>query len=249
MECAIVPYPGKRTYGKSELIFFEIKLFRESASHELFLEMILPAIEEAGYRVDPRWNRLNGLWGHYDVDSIYVAAGSQWQPLVRQGRLDLRCHPTSWQWEEGISDYTTIDNSVIWPIFRHVRWLTPFDLGGEKNTIDPEDTNNRTLTRIVEAMIVRLNHLLGHPSAHSLGVWDFLDNEQRQWLEISMINGESFIHGFHDLEPSPRSWPGRWTGVQHFPSIPYMFYHYLDLASIIHIGRQTQLGCGTFLLK
>ena len=59
IESVIFVYPDKTTYGQGELILWELKLIGESADHGFFLEVILPAIEEASYTSDPRWHRPN----------------------------------------------------------------------------------------------------------------------------------------------------------------------------------------------
>lgn len=93
-------YPGKITYGKEELLLWELKLLGENADHGLFLELLLPAMEEAGYTADPRWKKKNRLWGNFEVHNIFVARGARWEPLVREGKLDLRYRPTPVQWQE-----------------------------------------------------------------------------------------------------------------------------------------------------
>jgi hypothetical protein len=52
IEVVLFTYPRKVTYGQGEMILWELKLFGESADHGFFLEVILPAIEEAGYISD-----------------------------------------------------------------------------------------------------------------------------------------------------------------------------------------------------
>ena len=44
VEAVIFCYPGKRAYGKGELIMLELKLIGESADHSFFLETILPKL-------------------------------------------------------------------------------------------------------------------------------------------------------------------------------------------------------------
>jgi hypothetical protein len=52
-----------------------------------------------------------------------------------------------------------------------------------------------------------------------------------------------------DLDRVPGRWPGQWRGTQVFASIFALFFPYLQLASILHIGRQTHFEYGTFVLS
>ena len=101
----------------------------------LFLELILPTIEEAGSTADPLWKRAGQLWGYFDVDAVYVARGLQWEPLAQAGRLDLHYRPTSTQWAEG--DFFCIPSAAQ---FKKLTWLTPFALPGSPQ---PADRNRR----------------------------------------------------------------------------------------------------------
>ena len=79
IEAVVFVYPGKLTYGRGELILWELDLLGENADHGLFLEVILPAIEEAGSVSDPRWQHTNTLWGHFDTHAVYAARGPRWK--------------------------------------------------------------------------------------------------------------------------------------------------------------------------
>jgi len=104
VESVLLAYPGKLTYGEGESILFEIKLFKDAADHNFFLEVILPTLEEVGYAAaGTPWRSATSLWGHYDVSAVYVARGALWEPLVSQGRLDLGYRATPAQWAEGLS--------------------------------------------------------------------------------------------------------------------------------------------------
>ncbi|MCX7707996.1 MAG: hypothetical protein N2204_08325 [Anaerolineae bacterium] len=54
---------------------------------------------------------------------------------------------------------------------------------------------------------------------------------------------------YQTLAPASKGWPGRWAGGQIFQRIPRRLLPYLELAAILHIGRYTHFGCGTFLLS
>ncbi len=48
----------------------------------------------------------------------------------------------------------------------------------------------------------------------------------------------------------PKGWPGKWIGKQFFSaSLPARLLPYLELASILHVGKDTHFGCGTFRLE
>ena len=252
IDIVILPYPCKQTYGEGELVLIEFKLFCEASDHDLFLEILLPAMEEASYRKDPRWTVPNGLWGNFDVGAVYVAGGGGWYPLVSGGRLDLRYRPSPWQWSEAQDGVCR--RMKIW---RKFVWIHSFDLDSPhtvvkspaKKTHSPGQGVCFALSRILEALLVRLNYLLQDAHGYPLGVLDLLDEDEREWLEIALDHGENVLHGLHDLSPSPSGLPGRWMGTQKFPYIPAMFIPYLDLAAILHVGRHTQFGCGTFVLE
>ena len=149
IDAILFAYPGKRTYGRGELILWELKLIGESADHGFFLEAILPAMEEAGYTSDPKWNRPNRLWGRFDIHSVYVARGSNWEPLVTDGRLDLRYNASPIQWAEGLTFGLESGNRFSHPT--RLTWLTPFDLeessDGNGNASPPRRTGKKPLLK------------------------------------------------------------------------------------------------------
>ena len=247
IESVLFVYPGKRTYGQGELILWELKLLGESADHGLFLEVLLPAIEEAGYTSNSRWRRPNKLWGRFDIHAVYVARGSRWEPLVSEGKLDLRYRATPLQWVEGVAcDVTSVQRLGESP---HLRWLTPFDFDTAMAGNSPPKRPNKTpssdeiptLRDILEALLSRLSSLMKVPD----DLWSRLDPEEQSALRKIL---ERSNLGLHNLKPAPKHWPGRWIGTQVFSSISSPILPYLELASIVHIGKQTHFGCGTFVL-
>ncbi len=250
MDIAICAYPTKNTFNEGEVIFFEIKLFGEEASHDTFLELILPAMEDAGLRKDARWYYKNGLWGHFDIDAVYVCKGSTWEPLVIDGELDLKYKPTPWQWADEHTEHIT--QKVQQQTYRHLYWLSSFDLSlDDESVIETVEASwGRSLRRVIEAMVTRMNYLLEISKNSELTIWDFFEEHEADELEYSLSRSNELIHGRHDLAPVRRDMPGKWQGIQHFPGeIPAFFVPYLDVASILHIGRFTQYGCGSFILK
>jgi hypothetical protein len=251
VEAVLFAYPGKQTYGQGELILWELKLLGDSADHGLFLEVILPAIEEAGSVTRPQWQHLNTLWGRFDIQAIYAARGPHWEPIANNGQLDLSYRATPSQWAEGLA-FDLRSNRT----FDRLTWLTPFDLSGSASDTKKQANKKKiaphqmpTLSRMLESLIARLSLLL--PGKHNTpdDVWAILSAEEQTSLR-SVIEQASHIPMHRaSLVPVPRSWAGRWIGTQTFASIPHPVLPYLELASILHIGRHTHLGCGTFAIS
>ncbi len=253
IESVLFVYPGKLSYGQGELIVWELALMGETADHGLFLETILPAMEEAATTSDPQWHRQNSLWGRFDVHAVYVARGKQWEPVVQEGRLDLRYRATSSQWAEGL----TFDAGAK-RVFDCLTWITPFDLSSTlsgKRKASPSRKKKipagevPTLQKILESLIARMSLFLPGKRNTPDDVWNSLSAEERAALQAAMEQAARIPIHYHDIRPAPRNWPGRWIGRQTFPSIPSPIIPYLELASILHIGRQTHFGCGTFVIE
>jgi hypothetical protein len=255
VETVLFAYPSKMSYGQGELIMWELKLLGENADHSFFLEVILPAMEEASSTADPRWHHHHSPWGRFDIDSIYVARGPRWAPIVQAGKLDVRYRATPTQWAEGLTFGSNSKRA-----FKNLTWLTPFDLGltdqaassktassaGQKKILPSEKP---TLQRILEALIARMAVLLPGKYNTPDDVWDSLDPEEKSSLQEAIKQVQKMPAHFKNLKPVPDDWPGRWIGAQAFPTaIPPSTIPYLELASILHIGKHTHFGCGTFLL-
>ena len=248
IEVVLFVYPGKRSYGQGEALLWELKLLGESADHGLFLEVILPAVEEAAVTSDPRWHRARGLWGGFDVEALYVARGPHWEPIVQEGRLDLSYRATPTQWAEGLS-FQRESKRVL----EHLTWTTPFDLSPQGKR--PSRTKKipkkevPTLERLLEALVVRMAQLL--PGKHTTpdDVWASLGEEERTALQEAFEVAARVPVVRYKLERVPKDWPGRWQGTQTFQFVPPSLLPYLELASILHIGQQTHFGCGTFVLS
>lgn len=248
VDAAIFAYPGKRTYGQGELIFWELKLFGKSADHGLFLEVILPAMEEASYTSDNRWNRANRLWGRFDIDSVYVARGSRWESLVTNGRLDLRRRVSPVQWAEGLNSGSVSEDKFS--TATRLTWITPFDLEDTpekegkkkgKSSIKAPD-----LKHILEALISRLNLLVPGLSDDP---GEAPDAEKQPSIRDAIEQADSVSILHKSLKVTSKGCPGRYIGTQIFSSIPFPAIPYLELASILHIGKQIHFGCGTFVLS
>jgi hypothetical protein len=249
IEAVLFVYPGKRTYGQGESILWELKLMGESADHGLFLEVVLPALEEAATVSDQQLQRKNGLWGRFDIQAIYATRGAQWEPVVSAGRLDLNYHVTPVQWAEGLTFESRSER-----VLDRLTWITPFDFS------DANQTGRRrrkriplhqvpTLQSMLESLIARMSLLLPGKYNTPDDVWAILSAEEQAALRAVMEQASHIPIHHKSLKSAPKSWPGRWIGTQTFASIPHPIIPYLELASILHIGRQTHFGCGTFAIS
>ncbi len=253
LESVLFAYPTKRTFGRGEQILWELALLGDSADHNFFLEFILPAMEEAATTTESRWRHTNALWGSFDVEAVYAARGSRWEPIVSGGKLDLSCRPTSTQWAENLrweEKRRRLDSLV---------WITPVDLdefAEAKSTgtdgAEARTTDAPTLTMILDALMERmLLFLPGKPRAHRgqrQAAWALLSADEQTALYLALEQARLLPPHRQSLEPAPKDTPGRWLGTQRFTGIPDLLVPYLQLASILHVGKYTHLGCGTFSL-
>ncbi len=256
VESVILPYTTKRSNGKGDPIIWELKLFGEHAEHNFFLEFILPAIEEAGMTTSLDNDTAHSLWGHFDIDSVYVAQGQHWEPFIQAGQLDLNERPDPYQWAEGL----TFDLDEIGRPDTLV-WLTPFEWGKREVTSSRKRRGKKkssshtlpTVNDLIAALIERISRLYsltGKTAIRPDEVWEMLHPEERvqvqetlDWLSVEAAEEKQ------TLQSVPKNWSGAWVGVQPFPEIPPKLLPYLELASILHIGKQTHFGYGTFSLR
>lgn len=253
IESVLLVYPGKRSYGQGELILWELKLMGGSAEHGLFLEVILPAMEEAATTSDSRWHQQNGLWGRFDVHAIYAARGTTWEPFVEDGRLDLSYQATPTQWAEGLTFEVKLRR-----VLDRLTWVTPFDLseGQDRPGRARRSRSNKqipadevpTLRQLLEALVNRVATLLPGKYNTAEDVWSTLGEEERSSFQTAVEQTALTSVHRYSIEAAPKGWPGRWIGSQTFSYIPLPVIPYLELASILHIGRQTHFGCGTFMI-
>jgi hypothetical protein len=236
-QAVFFPYPGKHTYGRYEPILWELKLLGNSADHLFFLEVILPAMEAAGYTKDSRWHQRNTLWGRFDIDAVYVARGREWDPLVENGEVDLRYVPTPRQWTEAHLDIP--DTS-----FTELHWITPFALMSKDG--QSPDPGAPSMSMLLQALIVRLQEILASQHKGTADLWNWLDEAQASQLRTALAQAEHVQLCQHTLEPA--GVPGQRQGVQTFSPIPASLLPYLDLAAMLHLGKGTQFGYGSFVM-
>ncbi|MBF0099418.1 MAG: hypothetical protein HQK77_00775 [Desulfobacterales bacterium] len=250
IQSVLFVYPCKNIYGNGEKIVWELKLFGEDASHEFFIEVILPAMEEASLRTDSSWNYRNCIWGNFDIEAIYLANQDRWDPLVSEGRLDLQYNVTSLQYTDDIF------NKYSDPIkynYRKIVWLTPFDFSSifsstkkyVQTDVLPVIDATPTLYGIVDALLYRLHSILEGKRTAPENVWNCFSEQETNQLHTLMDEIKRINTTNTDILPSQHV-IGHWIGHQTFARIPYTIYPYLELASMLHIGRQTHVGCGTF---
>ena len=264
IEAVLFAYPGKQLYGPGEPIFWELKLLGPQADHAFFLEVILPAMEAAGQTTDSRWYQSNTLWGRFDIHSIYVAQGQHWQPVVSEGRLDTRYYPTPLQWADGLSFEPTPGDERT---HRTLTWLTPVNLSpppkitgslaltpdeqgsGQTRSASGKKAKNipvPTLQLLLEALLYRITELVPGKYTTPGDVWNMLSPDDQAALWDAVLEADQI--GLHQAERQkiPKGWPAGWFGTQTFTAMPLSLLPYLELASILHLGRQTHLGCGIF---
>lgn len=249
VESTLFVYPGKRMVGPGELILWELKLMGPRADHSFFLEVVLPAMEAAGNTKDPRWYKSNGVWGRFDVHAVYTARGTQWEPVVSDGRLDTGYRPLPTQWAEGLTFAAADDR-----IYRQLTWFTPVDLRDAAAGKTPQkaaddastDPPIPTLPSMLDALLRRLARLLPGKYTTPGDVWNLMspDEQASLWEAVAQADHAKLRHAV--AGSLAKGQPPGWLGEQQFTAIHPLLYPYLDLASILHIGRQTHLGYGTF---
>lgn len=253
IEASLFFYPGKLTFGKGERIFWELTLYGTDADHGFFLEVILPAMEEAGYTSDFQKYYRNALWGNFDIDCVYAAHGTTWQPVVQNGRLDLRYEPNTTQWLDGLYEPASAKKRA-----RRLIWLSPFDFTGihfQTTTPEPDEKTmpvageNPTLQMVLQAFLIRAGQLLSGRRKSKVNI-DQILREEEQPLFLDALEKAGLAEYQKDkLHDVPPFWPGQRIGTQVYKAIHPQIVRYLQLASILHIGRQTIYGCGKFYLS
>ncbi len=252
IDAVLFTYPSKLAFGRDELIFWELKLFGEHADHGLFLELILPAMETASVTADIRLHHRHQLWGHFDVLHVFAARGNRWEPVVLDGRLDLKSRVMPFQWQEQLA-------LVARPTLKRLTWMSPFDLNDlmfhiNKFQISFENhplfhNNAPTLSMLLAALIFRLHELCIGRKKPQEQIGNFLNEQEQHAFRQALHSSYHTAVIDSQIKSAPRNMPGKWIGVQRFQMIPPAIIPYLELASIFHIGNQTHFGCGSFILS
>ena len=256
IEASILPYPGKRTLGEGEPVAWELKLFGADADHGFFLEVILPALEALSTTSDPRWKSSHSLWGNVEIDAVYVAYGRRWEPLVQGGRLNVRMTVSSTQWIDGQVHQPSDSYS-----YRRLSWLTPFELGKMPDRPDDSERPREqdraprvyvpTVQGIMLAMLSRAARALPDPRLASEDLWQMIAPAEQATVRAALMRQDyDALRERSELERPRKGWPGQWGGRQIFArALAPALLPYLNLAAILHVGKYTHYGCGTFRLS
>lgn len=227
LELAWLPYRVKQTYGYGEIIPCELKLFGRNASHELFLELILPVLEAAGLNPDSHWNGMH-------VESVYVARGRQWEPVVENGQIDFSIRPGTRQWCDGL-DLTIIPAGHT----HRLRWYTPY-----AHTPEPPLIRKREhLCRLAQENAPGMSALVQALAARLEKVAPEISNDWLSDIEDLAVEVQSDPS---NVNCPPKNWPGTVWGDQELSHVPEQMMPILRLASMLHIGFHTHVGCGNF---
>ncbi|MBC2695432.1 MAG: hypothetical protein HF982_09200 [Desulfobacteraceae bacterium] len=241
-------YPVKRTYRQNERILLELKLVGQCADHGLFLEVILPAIENIGKVTNSHWHYTNCLWGHFDIQSIYTAQGTQWKPLVNNGHLDLRYKVNPSQWSKGLKFNTASSNAID-----RLTWLAPFELKkcGINNQQLKKTSSQKvpSITCILEEIVQRMSSIILGKHATCDDFLEILESDVLLSWREAMEQASHIPLLRHNITSAPSDMPGQWIGSQTFATfIPTSIIPYLEFGSIFHIGKYTHYGCGNFVM-
>ncbi|MBF0199912.1 MAG: hypothetical protein HQK66_01095 [Desulfamplus sp.] len=249
IDAVIFWYPAKKSYGRGELILFELKLFGKAAEHQFFLEFILPAMEYLARTPRIESGNSNSVWGHFDIRSIYSAKGRLWKPLLKNGKLDLRRRVNPAQWAHGIDFKTDPFNPM-----NQLHWLSPFKIKAfSKNNIVSQKDNQifaPQLYSILESVAQRINSvILGKYSTAQDFLSSLEKDELEAWKHAMKHAMRCSIHRNNIKKAFDLPYGGMAKGSQTFSSkIPDILLPYLGLGAIIHIGEYTHFGCGTYVL-
>lgn len=251
VECAILPYPAKRSYGAGELIMWELKLFGEHADHTLFVETLLPAMEEVSTAPNLGQDDKYSLWGHFDISAVFVARGTRWEPFIQEGQLDLSYRPTPVQWSEHLDE----EDGRVPQSPATLIWLTPFACDHSQTAVSRSGSRKARrrplpdLQALLEALLIRISQVLPGKYATVADVWSLFSDEEVVTLEhlLEEVSQQSFRQT--RLTSCPKGWPEPWIGAQRFASLPPAIMPFLELASILHLGKHTHFGYGTFIVR
>jgi hypothetical protein len=167
--------------------------------------------------------------------------------------LNLRYRATSLQWAEGIESVMQLERS-----FYRLNWITPCELQPVSApttrcaTTDPSHSIDESpgLKAILEALIERICHVMPGKVHTPEELWKRVGTEEQAYFLDAMDQVARVGVRRNQLVGVPKGWPGKWIGKQWLDQVvPPAALPYLHLASIVHVGRYTHFGCGTFLLS
>jgi hypothetical protein len=211
-------------------------------------------MEEACITNNPEWNSRNRLWGHFDILNIYAALGNTWQPFVSNGKLNLELRINPKQWLEGLDFKPTALRDL-----KYIDWVVPADLSEDYSgyfALDLPDEKEKLkfckappLSLILFSLIQRINRLLYEPTRSLIKIEDVLKAaDEKAFLNAFQQSIQANITD-NKFKEVPHSWPGKFYGLQKYSSISRAITPYLNIASILHVGKYTHFGCGTFEMR
>lgn len=244
VEAALRFQSAKRSFGRGEPLFVEVKLFGDAADHGFFMETMLPALERLGCEPETAAEKsvANPLWGHFEIRSVYSARGHGWKPLIRDGRIDLRFKVNAGQWEQGLRSTEYRSEPAT-----RLAWLTPYRSGDAgKNGTEPPPPSLRELVEETARRLGRILHGRWTDPREFVGKMDA--DCARRWNRA--LEAASAIR-----QGTPRQIPVRpsggpaFFGEQRFePEIPPELFSVLALGHLVQLGQGTLYGNGLFRL-
>jgi len=167
---------------------------------------------------------------------------------VTDGRLDLRGRVSPVQWAEGLMPESIPEDKFS--SATRLTWISSFDFEditeGKGKKKDRPSIKNPSLRYILEELASRVNLLI--PELNDEPGED-LDAEKQPSIQEAIEQADSVSILHKNLKTTPKDCPGLYKGTQIFSCIPPSILPYLELASILHSGRQIHFGCGTFVLS
>lgn len=228
LETILHLYPYNHRCGFGDYLFLETKLLGPQASHDFFITYLLPALEILGSK---RRSDRYAIWGHYEIAHIWTARGRTWQPLVVDGKLNTKLQPTTSQWAENLHPLP-----ANLPPYRQINWYTAYKF---------EHITLPTLSDILSSLLERVIHLLPN-TANVNDLWQKLTTEEQADLLFALRESEKVKLIKHQIVFDKAT--QNYSGWQKFDTIPTTLLPYLELAAILHIGKDTHYGLGTFQL-
>ena len=238
----ILSHTLKRNYGLNENIFWELKLIGDDADHGFFIETILPAMEQLSCEVSKdRLSRMN-VWGHFDIQNVWIANGNSWESLITDGNLNLRYHPHPLQWNSHFSEQTYHRGMLEQ---KKLVFLTPFEFE-HQNLGHINDQFVPGMSQILESLIRRWIYYTSYRIQKD--IWDLVPSSILVEVKQALETACNMRIDSYQITPALNDEPGSWKGELTYNKIPFFLLPYLDMAAILHVGNKTHYGCGTFTM-
>ncbi|ETR74129.1 MAG: hypothetical protein OMM_00438 [Candidatus Magnetoglobus multicellularis str. Araruama] len=182
------------------------------------------------------------VWGHFDIISVWVANGNKWESLIQGSELNLRYDPKPLQWNNDLTEAYYNKNMA-----KKIKliWIRPFEF-------DIQSTSHLTdkfipeMPAIIESVIRRWSFFASQRIQKD--IWDLIPTHllvevKKAWEIACNMRITSY-----NLIPALKHEPGLWSGELSYENIPVFLMPYLDMAALLHVGKKTHYGCGTFAL-